>query len=129
MKILISDDCDIKSKDIKESILQIYPNAQVTRVNYAKAGLKELIREEYDYLIQDMFLPIHSEEQIDTRGGIYILNQLKLREIKVKSCICSSDKVSQSYMMESGFSETPFIYYSSSYFTEDLINFIKGEIC
>ena len=129
MKILISDDCDIKSKDIKESILQIYPNAEITIVNYAKAGLKELIREEYDYLIQDMFLPIHFEERIDTRGGIYILNQLKFRGIKVKSCICSSDKVSQSYMMESGFSETPFINYSSNYFTEDLINFIKGEIC
>jgi hypothetical protein len=129
MKILISDDCDIKFKDIKELILQIYPKAEITRVTYAKAGLKELLKNGYDYLIQDMFLPINFEEEIDTQGGIYILNQVKFRGIKVKSCICSSDKISQSYMIEAGFSKIPFINYSSSYFREDLTNFIEGEIC
>lgn len=129
MKILISDDCDLKSKEIKKIILQIYPNAEITRVNYAKAGLKELIKNRYDYLIQDMFLPINFEDRIDNKGGIYILDQIKYRDIKIKHCICSSDIISYQYMVEAVHSNIPFLDFSSSYFEEDLTNFLKEKLC
>ena len=126
MKILICDD-DIRKADIiKDCVLEVYPEAEIKIVSYAKATILSLAEEDFDYLIQDMFLPINSDSRIDNKGGIYVLNQIKFREIEVKHCICSSDSVSYNYMKESGYGNVPFIDFSSSYFREDLKNFL-GE--
>ena len=126
MKILICDD-DIRKADIiKDCVLEVYPEAEIKIVSYAKVTVLTLIEEDFDYLIQDMFLPINLDGRIDNKGGLYVLSQIKYRKFNIKYCICSSDRVSYSYMKESGYGNVPFIDFSSSYFREDLIEFL-GE--
>ena len=127
IKVLISDDDTFKSESISDVVLSVFPKAKITRVECAKASITELLNNKYDILIQDMFLPINKNEAIDQKGGIYVLNQIKFREIEVKHCICSSDSISYKFMLEAGFKDTPFINFSPIYFEEDLINFFKSK--
>lgn len=126
MKILICDDDIRKANIIKDCVLDVYPEAEWKIVSYAIASINELKYRNYDYLIQDMFLPINSDDKIDNKGGLFVLNRINYEEINVKYCICSSDSVSYSYMKESNFENVPFIDFSSSYFREDLRDFL-GE--
>lgn len=126
MKILICDDDARKADIIKDCVLDVYPEAEIKIVTSAKATILSLAEEDFDYLIQDMFLPINSDSRIDNKGGLYVLNRIKYRKFNFKYCICSSDSVSYSYMKESGHENVPFIDFSSSYFREDLKNFL-GE--
>ena len=125
IKVLISDDDTFKSESIRDVVLSVFPKAKITRVECAKDSVVELLNNKYDILIQDMFLPINKNEAIDQKGGIYVLNQIKFREIEVKHCICSSDSISYKFMLEANFDKTPFINFSSIYFEEDLIEFFK----
>ena len=127
MKILISEDSDRKFEAILNVILNVYPEAEVTRATYSKEGVVLLKNEKFDFLIQDMFLPINSDSRIDNKGGIYALNRIKHRNIDVKYCVCSSDAISYESMKEEGFEDTPFIDYSSFNFQMDLINFLKSK--
>lgn len=127
MKILISDDDNFKADCIEEVVLVVYPKATIIRTKCAKAGLLELIKNsDYDILIQDMFLPINENERIDNKGGIYVLEQMRYREIDVKTCVCSSDSVSYKYMVDKNFAKTPFVDFSSFQFRDDLIEFLKS---
>ena len=126
MKILICDDDVRKADIIKDCVLEVYPKAEIKIVSYAKATILALREEDFGYLIQDMFLPINSNDRVDNKGGLYVLNQIELREFSIKYCICSSDSVSYRYMKESNFENVPFIDFSSSYFREDLRDFL-GE--
>ena len=125
IKVLISDDDTFKSESIRDVVLSVFPKAKITRVECAKDSVVELLNNKYDILIQDMFLPINKNEAIDQKGGIYVLNQIKFREIEIKHCICSSDSISYKFMLEANFDKTPFINFSSIYFEEDLIEFFK----
>lgn len=125
IKVLISDDDTFKSESISDVVLSVFPKAKITRVECAKDSIVELLNNKYDILIQDMFLPINKNEAIDQKGGIYVLNQIKFREIEIKHCICSSDSISYKFMLEANFDKTPFINFSSIYFEEDLIEFFK----
>ena len=127
IKVLISDDDKFKFETIRDVILNTFPKIEITRVECAKDSVVELLNNKYDILIQDMFLPINKNEAIDQKGGIYVLNQIKFREIEVKHCICSSDSISYKFMLEAGFKDTPFINFSPIYFEEDLINFFKSK--
>lgn len=127
IKVLISDDDTFKSESIRDVVLSVFPKAKITRVECAKASITELLNNKYDILIQDMFLPINKNEAIDQKGGIYVLNQIKFREIEIKHCICSSDSISYKFMLEANFDKTPFINFSSIYFEEDLIEFFKNN--
>ena len=127
IKVLISDDDTFKSESIRDVVLSVFPKAKITRVECAKASITELLNNKYDILIQDMFLPINKNEAIDQKGGIYVLNQIKFRQIEVKHCICSSDSISYKFMLEANFDKTPFINFSSIYFEEDLIDFFKSK--
>lgn len=125
IKVLISDDDTFKSESIRDVVLSVFPKAKITTVECAKSSITELLNNKYDILIQDMFLPINKNEAIDQKGGIYVLNQIKFREIEIKHCICSSDSISYKFMLEANFDKTPFINFSSIYFEEDLIEFFK----
>ena len=127
MKILISEDNDQKFKSILNVVLSVYPEAEVTRATYSKEGVVLLKNERFNFLIQDMFLPINSDSRIDNKGGIYALNRIRHRNIDVKYCICSSDAISYESMKEAGFQDTPFIDYSSFNFQMDLIKFLKSK--
>ena len=108
MKILISEDNYQKFKSILNVVLDVYPEAEVTRATYSKEGVVLLKNKKFDFLIQDMFLPINSDSRIDSKGGIYALNKIKHRKIDVKYCVCSSDVISYESMKEAGFQDTPF---------------------
>lgn len=124
MKILISEDSNFKFEGIKRGIQSVLENAEIKRVITAKESVIELIHNEYDILIQDMQLPINKNDRIDIKGGLYVLNQIKYRQIEVKHCICSSDEKSHQLMIEDKFSEIPFIDYSSNQFLNELKNFL-----
>ena len=130
MKILICEDDERKFIGIQDVILASNPTAEIKWVKYSKAALNELISEsEYDILIQDMQLPINSDSRIDPEGGLYVLNQLKHREIRpdLKVCVCSSDRKYQQVLIDKGFDDIDFIYFAS--FVVEMNNFIsKCEI-
>ena len=131
MKILISEDNDYKYKGIEEYILDIIPETSITRVTYAKAGVMLLKNStDYDLLIQDMQLPLKIDDRIDIEGGLYVLNQLKRLNIKIKTCICSSDAKAYDLIKEKGFNDVDFIEYNSMYCLkskfQELLNVVKG---
>ena len=132
MKILICEDDERKFIGIQDVILASNPTAEIKWVKYSKAALNELISEsEYDILIQDMELPINSDSRIDPEGGLYVLNQLKHREIRpdLKVCVCSSDRKYQQVLIDKGFDAIDFIYFESFSFVVEMNNFIsKCEI-
>lgn len=132
MKILICEDDERKFIGIQDVILASNPTAEIKWVKYSKAALNELISEsEYDILIQDMQLPINSDSRIDPEGGLYVLNQLKHREIRpdLKVCVCSSDRKYQQVLIDKGFDAIDFIYFESFSFVVEMNNFIsKCEI-
>ena len=131
MKILISEDNDYKYKGIEKYILDIIPETTITRVTYAKAGVMLLKNStDYDLLIQDMQLPLMSDDRIDIEGGLYVLNQLKRLNIKIKTCICSGDAKAYDLIKEKGFNDVDFIEYDSMYCLkskfQELLNGRKG---
>lgn len=135
MKILICEDDERKFIGIQDVILASNPTAEIKWVKYSKAALNELISEtEYDILIQDMNLPINSDSRIDPEGGLYVLNQLKYRQIRsdLKVCVCSSDEKYQQVLIDKGFDDIDFIYFASFSFVVEMNNFISkckiGEV-
>ena len=68
MKILICEDNERKYNDIREAIRIVMPEAKITWCKYAKTGVQELKNNKYDFLIQDMQLPLHSDEEIMIKG-------------------------------------------------------------
>lgn len=135
MKILICEDDERKFIGIQDVILASNPTAEIKWVKYSKAALNELISEsEYDILIQDMQLPINSDSRIDPEGGLYVLNQLKYRQIRsdLKVCVCSSDEKYQQVLIDKGFDDIDFIYFASFSFVVEMNNFISkckmGEV-
>ena len=129
MKILISEDNDYKYKGIEEYILDIIPETTITRVTYAKAGVMLLKNStDYDLLIQDMQLPLMSDDRIDIEGGLYVLNQLKRLNIKIKTCICSSDAKAYDLIKEKGFNDVDFIEYNSMYCLKSKFQELLGSL-
>lgn len=129
MKFLISEDNDHKFNDIKAYILKIVPDAIIDRVTSAKAGVRLLKQDKkaYDYLIQDMQLPLMEDSPIDREGGIYVLNQLRRMESEVKVCVCSSSVKAGEIMNNYGFTNISFFTYNPMYdMTESFSEFIKG---
>ena len=132
MKILICEDNERKYNDIKEAIRIVMPEAKITWCKYAKTGVQELRNNEYDFLIQDMQLPLHSDDRIDFKGGIYVLHRLQHsqhtyhinRDIKV--CVCSSDIASKDILTSEGF-DIPFIEYTSYTFVSDIKEFLTNK--
>lgn len=128
MKILISDDDTQKFEILKDIVINLIPNAEVIRTVCAKDTIIELCNNnDFDFVIQDMFLPINKNEHIDIKGGIYTLNQMKFRNINTKVCICSSDYISHSFMVVANFKHIPFINFASSFLYDDLVEFFGLE--
>ena len=132
MKILICEDNERKYNDIREAIRIVMPEAKITWCKYAKTGVLELKNNEYDFLIQDMQLPLNIDDGIDFKGGIYVLHRLQHsqhtydmnRDIKV--CVCSSDIASKDILTSEGF-DIPFIEYTSYTFVSDIKEFLTNK--
>lgn len=129
MKILIAEDNDSKYKRIKDCLEDSFNNVQITRFAHAKGvvieleTLDNLNQNECDLLIQDMQMSLNSDGRIDTKAGMYVLNQLDIREIKIKTIVCSSEEVSfmnpYSYL---NYPEFVLFSYTSSAWEKELID-------
>lgn len=97
MRILIAEDNDSKFARIKDCLEDNFKDLEITRFTYAKGivielkTLDDLNQNNYDFLIQDMQMPLNRDGGIDTKAGDYVFHQLKYRKIKIKSICCSSE--------------------------------------
>ena len=121
MRILIAEDNDSKFARIEDFLKQEFKDVEITRFAYAKGIVIELkTQNDYDFLIQDMQMPLNRDGRIDTQAGKYVLEQLKRREIKIKTIVCSSEE----QIVPDGIGFVLFSYTSCGW-REDLINKIK----
>ena len=127
-RIIVCEDDNRKFEGIEKTILRLFKEVEIKRVKYAKAAVIEIKEnpDKYNYLIQDMQLPINSDSGIDIKGGIYVLGYLEGREYNIKYCICSSDNSSYKSMVENGYADVQFINYSSFQFSEDIKEFLES---
>lgn len=128
MRILIAEDNDSKYQKILDCLTKEFgANLEVKRFTYAKGVILELMENEYEFLIQDMQMPINKSSGIKITAGLYVFGQLELRQIKIKTICCSSEKVSflnaYSYL---NYPESVLFSYSGSSWKEDLINKMKN---
>lgn len=125
MRILIAEDNDSKYQKILDCLTKEFgANLEVKRFTYAKGVILELMENEYEFLIQDMQMPINKSSGIKITAGLYVFGQLELRQIKIKTICCSSEEVnlSDSYLNY----ESVLFSYSGSSWKEDLINKMKN---
>ena len=100
MKIIVAEDNDHKFERIQEFLKQEIPESEITRFTHAKAvvvelkTLSDLNQNDYKLLIQDMQMPLNRDGSIDTAAGMYVLNQLDRRQIKIDTIVCSADDIS-----------------------------------
>lgn len=122
MRILIAEDNDSKFARIKDCLEYNFKDLEITRFTYAKGIVLDLMENEYEFLIQDMQMPLNRDGRIETTAGMYVFNQLKYREIKIKTICCSSE--SQDVPDEVEF---VLFSYTSSGWGEQLINKMKNH--
>ena len=97
MKILIAEDNDSKFARIKNCLEDEFKDLEITRFTYAKGiiielkTLDDLNQNDYEFLIQDMQMPINRNGSIVVQAGMYVFNQLEYRKIKIKTICCSSE--------------------------------------
>ena len=126
MKILIAEDDDSKFARIEDFLKQEFKDVEIARFTYAKGivielkTLDDLNQNDYDFLIQDMQMPLNRDGGIDTQAGKYVLNQLKRGEIKIKTIMCSSEE----QIVPDGVGFVKFVYGSSNW-KKELINQMK----
>lgn len=84
MNILIIDDDYIKTDDSKKVLSNMFPNAVFTFVWNGCDALRELTpvicSTQYDLIILDMQFPLREGQNIDTRCGIKVLEQIRLSQ-------------------------------------------------
>ena len=91
MRILIAEDNDSKFARIKDCLEDEFEDLEITRFTYAKGVVLDLMENDYEFLIQDMQMPINRNGSIDVQAGMYVFNQLEYRKIKIKTICCSSE--------------------------------------
>lgn len=121
MRILIAEDNEHKYKAIEDFLLQEFPTAELKRFTYAKGIILELMSNEYEFLIQDMQMPLNSDGRIEIDAGKYVLEQLKYRGIEIKTIVCSSED--QTVPDEIGFVK---FEYGKSNWKKELIKQMKN---
>ena len=126
MKILIAEDNDSKFQRIEDFLKQEFKDVEITRFAYAKGivielkTLNDLNQMDYNFLIQDMQMPLNRNGSIDTKAGMYVFKQLKRREIKIKTIVCSSEE----QIAPDGVGFVKFVYGSSNW-KQEFINQMK----
>ena len=105
-----------------------FDNLEIKRCTYAKSVVLELMNNEYEFLIQDMQMPLMSDSRIDSQAGLYVQSRLELRQIKIKTIFCSSDEVS--FLNPYGYLNYPesvLFQYSGSAWKRDLIEKMRNH--
>lgn len=133
LDILISEDNLHKFNNILKAIRNNFKDMKITIINesYAKKTVLEFIKwkdeHPYDILIQDMQLPMHSDDyHIDPNGGLYVLNQLIRKNCLPYTIICSSSNDTKQKLLDDKFENVKFIKYDSICidWEKDLIKYI-----
>ena len=128
MRILIAEDNDSKFARIEDFLKQEFKDVEITRFAYAKGivielkTLSDLNQIDYDFLIQDMQMPLNKDSRVDTKAGTYVFHKLKYRRIKIKTICCSSEPQEIPDDVE-----FVLFSYTSCDWREDLINKIKNH--
>lgn len=128
MRILIAEDNDSKFARIEDFLKQEFKDVEITRFAYAKGivielkTLNDLNQNDYDFLIQDMQMPLNKDSRVDTKAGTYVFHQLQYRGIKIKTICCSSEPQEIPDDVE-----FVLFSYTSCDWREDLINKIKNH--
>ena len=94
MNLLLIEDDNNKSKQIINSIQEAYfNNVNISEAHSFQKGMKKIRTENYNCLLLDMTLPTydietnHSGGTTKKFGGIAILDEMKMREIYLKTII------------------------------------------
>lgn len=137
LDILISEDNFKKFRDIQSTIRDNFKDLEITFIHesYAKKTVLECLKwkdeNPYDILIQDMQLPMHSDDyHIDPNGGIYVLNQLIIRDCLPYTIVCSSSNDTKQKLLDNKFEFIKFVKYDSICidWEKDLVSYINEYI-
>lgn len=126
MKILIAEDNDSKFIKIEDCLKHKFKDVEITRFAYAKGiiielkTLDDLNQNDYEFLIQDMQMPLNRNGSIEISAGKWVLEQLKYRQIKIKTIVCSSEEQT----VPNGIGFVKFGYNGSNW-RQELINQMK----
>jgi len=126
MRILIIEDSPRKYETTERYIKKVLPDAEIVWEMYAKGGVNRMLKEDFDFYVVDMYMPINSDSRIDTEGGFYVLNYMSRPNNNLdlaKAVVNSSEETVRNKMDEKGFKDVSFIHNSSMY---DLTNEFKN---
>ena len=128
MRILIAEDNEHKFEKIKNCLELNFNNLEIKRCVNAKEVILELMHNEYEFLIQDMQMPIRSDSLINVTAGLYVHGQLERRQIKIKTIFCSSEDVSflNPYSCLN-YPESVLFQYNGSDWKDDLIEKMRNH--
>lgn len=94
MDLLLIEDDNNKSKQIINAIREVYSTKfNISEAHSFQKGMKKIRTENYDCLLLDMTLPTydidtnHSGGETKKFGGIEILEEMKIRDIHLKTII------------------------------------------
>lgn len=132
MNVLISEDRLEKYGDIRRTILELFPDAKISKAMTVVDTLRKLERKDFDLHIQDMQLPMHPDGRIDTKGGLEVLFHLHFdsKNDDMVSIVCSSDYDTRKILDESGIDGTLFVHYNtfSNDWSDKLKEMIKNNV-
>ena len=108
MKLLLIEDDNNKSKQIINSIREVYlNNANISEAHSFQKGMKKIRTENYDCLLLDMTLPTydidtnHSGGTTKKFGGMEILEEMKMRDLYLKTIIITQHEDFDGVSLES----------------------------
>jgi len=131
-KIIISEDTEDKYNDIKEVVLSVYPDAEITRETRAITTVHTILENHFDYHIQDMQMPLREDNEdwdVEIDGGETVLTNLVFRKIpnpEMKSIICSSGKIEDKTLKICEVESAILYDFCSDGWVKDLETFLKS---
>lgn len=92
-KILFIEDNQIKADDVSTYVKEQIKDVEITIRSSFRAGLKEVIKENYDFLLLDMSLPTwdrkdsNSNEGFERFGGVTIMREMKRKKKEIPTVV------------------------------------------
>ena len=98
MTILLIEDEISKEQNILQFLQAEYPAADIVVRRSITSGIIELRKREFDFILLDMSLPLYDNDDVEyaddnefeTFGGNFILDELDRREIKSKTIVITA---------------------------------------
>ena len=98
MNILLVEDELSKEQNVLQFLREEYPSADVTVGRSITSGIIELRKQEFDFVLLDMSLPLYDNDdmsyaddnEFETFGGKSVLDELDRRELKSKTIVITA---------------------------------------